>query len=53
MYVAPDAHEQLESTLRFFLSPKSAYVDGQVARIGTGPLVSNDPDRPLAGRTAW
>ncbi|MFF0268328.1 3-oxoacyl-ACP reductase [Kribbella sp. NPDC004536] len=52
VYVAPDAHEQLDSTLRFFLSPKSAYVDGQVARIGTGPLVSNDPQRPLAGRTA-
>lgn len=52
VYVAPDAHEQLDSTLRFFLSPKSAYVDGQVARIGTGPLVSNDPNRPLAGRTA-
>jgi 3-oxoacyl-[acyl-carrier protein] reductase len=52
VYVAPDAHEQLDSTLRFFLSPKSAYVDAQVARIGTGPLVSNDPDKPLEGRTA-
>jgi 3-oxoacyl-[acyl-carrier protein] reductase len=52
VYVAPDAHEQLDSTLRFFLSPKSAYVDGQVARIGTGPLVSNDPNRPLADRVA-
>ncbi|MEV0290980.1 3-oxoacyl-ACP reductase [Kribbella sp. NPDC050820] len=52
VYVAPDAHEQLDSTLRFFLSPKSAYVDGQVARIGTGPLVSNDPDHPLSGRIA-
>ncbi|MGW6276148.1 3-oxoacyl-ACP reductase [Kribbella sp. NPDC055071] len=52
VYVAPDAHEQLDSTLRFFLSPKSAYVDGQVTRIGTGPLVSNDPTRPLAGRVA-
>ncbi|TCC47423.1 3-oxoacyl-ACP reductase [Kribbella capetownensis] len=52
VYVAPDAHEQLDSTLRFFLSPKSAYVDGQVARIGTGPLVSNDPSQPLAGKIA-
>lgn len=52
VYVAPDAHEQLDSTLRFFLSPKSAYVDGQVARVGTGPLVSNDSARPLAGRVA-
>jgi len=52
VYVAPDAHEQLDSTLRFFLSPKSAYVDGQVARVGTGPLVGNDPERPLAGKVA-
>ncbi|GAB2642477.1 3-oxoacyl-ACP reductase [Kribbella swartbergensis] len=52
VYVAPDAHEQLDSTLRFFLSPKSAYVDGQVVRVGTGPLVGNDPDRPLAGKVA-
>lgn len=52
VYVAPDAHDQLESTLRFFLSPKSAYVDGQVARIGTGPLVATDPTQPLAGKVA-
>ncbi|WBQ08642.1 3-oxoacyl-ACP reductase [Kribbella sp. CA-293567] len=52
VYVAPNAHEQLDSTLRFFLSPKSAYVDGQVARIGTGPLAGNDPAAPLAGKVA-
>ncbi|ADB32455.1 short-chain dehydrogenase/reductase SDR [Kribbella flavida DSM 17836] len=52
VYVAPDAHDQLDSTLRFFLSPKSAYVDGQVARIGTGPLVATDPAAPLAGKVA-
>jgi len=34
IYVAPDADGQLDSTLRFFLSPKSAYVSGQVVRIG-------------------
>ncbi|MGW3249965.1 3-oxoacyl-ACP reductase [Streptomyces fungicidicus] len=42
-----------ESTLRFLLSPKSAYVSGQV--IGTGTHESaapHDVDRPLAGRTA-
>ncbi|MEV5979790.1 3-oxoacyl-ACP reductase [Streptomyces sp. NPDC052114] len=43
-----------ESTLRFLLSPKSAYVTGQV--IETGPAESvaapADWDRPLAGRTA-
>ncbi|MFI1421050.1 3-oxoacyl-ACP reductase [Streptomyces sp. NPDC020731] len=42
-----------ESTLRFLLSPRSAYVSGQV--IGTGahePPVPHDVDRPLSGRTA-
>ena len=42
------------STLRFLLSPKSAYVSGQVIEVGmstaTAPPAS--PDRPLAGRTA-
>ncbi|MFE9027631.1 3-oxoacyl-ACP reductase [Streptomyces iakyrus] len=42
-----------ESTLRFLLSPKSAYVSGQVIEVGapqeTAPC---DGDRPLAGRTA-
>jgi 3-oxoacyl-[acyl-carrier protein] reductase len=52
VYVAPDAHDQLDSTLRFLLSPKSAYVSGQVVRIGTGPQVGNDPSAPLAGKVA-
>jgi 3-oxoacyl-[acyl-carrier protein] reductase len=52
VYVAPDAHDHLDSTLRFFLSPKSAYVSGQVVRIGTGQLISNDPTAPLAGKVA-
>jgi len=43
----------LESALRFFLSGRSAYVDGQPVRLGAGvapaPL---DWDRPLAGKTA-
>ncbi|MFF6949592.1 3-oxoacyl-ACP reductase [Streptomyces iakyrus] len=42
-----------ESTLRFLLSPKSAYVSGQVIEVGapqeTAPAAG---DRPLAGRTA-
>ncbi|WP_033309100.1 3-oxoacyl-ACP reductase [Streptomyces iakyrus] len=42
-----------ESTLRFLLSPKSAYVSGQVIEVGT-PQEAPPPDwdRPLAGRTA-
>ncbi|PWI17402.1 3-oxoacyl-ACP reductase [Streptomyces sp. Act143] len=42
-----------ESTLRFLLSPKSAYVSGQVIETGdaAGPA-DVDGERPLAGRTA-
>jgi 3-oxoacyl-[acyl-carrier protein] reductase len=36
----------LDSTLRFLLSPRSAYVSGQVIRVGPGA------DAPLAGRRA-
>jgi 3-oxoacyl-[acyl-carrier protein] reductase len=53
LYVRPGAEGQLESTLRFFLSPKSAYVSGQVVRIGPAePAPDIDWDRPLAGKTA-
>jgi 3-oxoacyl-[acyl-carrier protein] reductase len=43
----------LPSALRFFLSGKSAYVDGQPLRLdaGTAPAPS-DWDQPLAGKTA-
>jgi 3-oxoacyl-[acyl-carrier protein] reductase len=42
-----------ESTLRFLLSPRSAYVSGQVIHVGTGEVTAPDDwDRPLAGRTA-
>lgn len=54
VYVAPGAEGQLESTLRFLLSPRSAYVSGQVIRIGVGvaPLPELDWERPLDGKTA-
>jgi len=45
-----------ESTLRFLLSPKSAYVSGQVIGVGETAAreveVEVDWERPLAGRTA-
>ncbi|MFI9809317.1 3-oxoacyl-ACP reductase [Streptomyces sp. NPDC052301] len=42
-----------ESTLRFLLSPRSAYVSGQVVEVGAGEVtVPADGDEPLAGRTA-
>src|ERR1700729_1016260 len=54
VYVEPGAEDQLDSTLRFLLSPRSAYVDGQVIRVGKGvaPTPEIDWDRPLAGTTA-
>jgi len=51
--VEPGAEDQLASTLRFLLSPRSAYVSGQVVRIRPSdrhPAV--DWDRPLEGRVA-
>ena len=53
-YVEPGAEGELASTLRFLLSPRSAYVDGQVIRIGVGvaPLPDLNWDRPLARKVA-
>jgi 3-oxoacyl-[acyl-carrier protein] reductase len=52
--VSPGAEDQLASTLRFLLSPRSAYVSGQVVRIGAGvaPAPEIDWERPLDGRVA-
>jgi 3-oxoacyl-[acyl-carrier protein] reductase len=54
VYVEPGAEDQLDSTLRFLLSPRSAYVDGQVIRVGKGvaPTPEIDWDLPLSGKTA-
>ncbi|AWT44806.1 MULTISPECIES: 3-oxoacyl-ACP reductase [Streptomyces] len=42
-----------ESTLRFLLSPKSAYVSGQVIHVDARDTTAPDDwDRPLSGRTA-
>jgi len=52
--VGGGAEDQLASTLRFLLSPRSAYVSGQVVRIGAGvaPLPEIDWSRPLEGKVA-
>ncbi|BBH71398.1 3-oxoacyl-ACP reductase [Actinoplanes sp. OR16] len=53
VYVAPGGEAGLESTLRFLLSGRSAYVSGQVIRIGAqavGP--APDVERPLDGKLA-
>jgi 3-oxoacyl-[acyl-carrier protein] reductase len=55
VYVAPGAEDQLASTLRFLLSPKSAYVSGQVVRVAPSALHTSDTfdwELPLAGRVA-
>jgi 3-oxoacyl-[acyl-carrier protein] reductase len=53
VYVAPGAEGNIESTLRFLLSARSAYVSGQVMRIGEAvPDAPEDWGRPQAGRVA-
>lgn len=56
VYVAPGADEAIDSTLAFYLSPKSAYVSGQVVRIGSGNSKKAadvaDWAAPLTGKVA-
>lgn len=52
VYVDDGAANNLESTLRFLLSPRSAYVSGQVIRISKAEVVKVDWNKPLAGKTA-
>jgi 3-oxoacyl-[acyl-carrier protein] reductase len=57
VYVAPGAEPRIESTLRFLLSGKSAYVSGQVIRVGAAGKPATDPEiwnweRPLIGKVA-
>ncbi|HEY0775196.1 MAG TPA: 3-oxoacyl-ACP reductase [Nocardioidaceae bacterium] len=56
VYVAPAADAAVESTLAFFLSPKSAYVSGQVVRIGASGETTAEPvadwTKPLEGKVA-
>jgi 3-oxoacyl-[acyl-carrier protein] reductase len=46
------ANADLDSTLRFLASAKSAYVNGQVIRVRGGESEPTDWEQPLAGRTA-
>jgi 3-oxoacyl-[acyl-carrier protein] reductase len=53
VYVAPGAEDGIESTLRFLLSARSAYVSGQVIRIGAASASAPaDWARPLDGKLA-
>ncbi|MFW0794222.1 3-oxoacyl-ACP reductase [Gordonia sp. CPCC 205515] len=56
VYVSPDAKTGLtglESTVRFVLSAKSAFVDAQVIRVGADDATApQDWDKPLSGKVA-
>jgi 3-oxoacyl-[acyl-carrier protein] reductase len=54
IYVKPKAENQLEATLRFFISPRSAFVSGQVVRVGlpVAPAGKVDWQSPLNGKVA-
>lgn len=49
--VVVDGDASPESALRFLLSGRSAYVDGQVIRVGPG-AAPEDPAKPLLGKVA-
>jgi 3-oxoacyl-[acyl-carrier protein] reductase len=51
--VAPGAEANVESTLRFLLSGRSAYVSGQVITVGEAVAAAPDDwERPLDGKVA-
>jgi 3-oxoacyl-[acyl-carrier protein] reductase len=54
VYVSPGAEEEIASTLRFLLSPRSAYVSGQMIHVGAAVAETGELDweRPLAGKVA-
>jgi len=57
IYVEPGAEDEIAGTLRFFLSPRSAFVSGQVVRIvgrkeAAGLASDFDWEQPLAGKVA-
>ncbi len=56
VYLAEGSEGALASTLGFFLSPKSAYVSGQVIRLGATGITEapavKDIEKPLAGKVA-
>ncbi|CAN5585770.1 hypothetical protein BH10ACT11_BH10ACT11_11050 [soil metagenome] len=54
VYVEPTAEPGIASTLRFLLSPRSAYVSGQVIRVTGARTIGEvaDWNRPLEGKVA-
>ena len=54
LFVEPGAQDQLDASVRFFLSPRSAFVSGQVIRIGksSGGESGINTIAPLTGKVA-
>ncbi|WP_341582229.1 3-oxoacyl-ACP reductase [Marinobacter metalliresistant] len=53
LWIAPGAEKQLDSSVRFFLSPRSAYVSGQIVKIGKSDAApATNPVAPLTGKVA-
>lgn len=54
VYVSKQAEKAAESSIRFFLSPKSAFVDAQVLRVGKAKAVETDFNwnQPLKDKVA-
>ena len=54
IYVEDGAESQLAGPLHFFLSPKTAYVSGQLIRVGASDFGADgfDWNKPLWGKTA-
>jgi 3-oxoacyl-[acyl-carrier protein] reductase len=50
--VQDGAEDATVSTLRFLLSSRSAYVDGQVIRVATATVADDDDAQPLSGKVA-
>lgn len=52
LYVDEGAEDQIDGALRFFLTPKSAFVSGQVVHLQACTARVQDWTRPLAGKHA-
>ena len=52
VYVSDGAESALDSTLRFLLSSKSAFVDAQVIRVGAAEVPTVDWEKPLTDKIA-
>ncbi len=52
VYVSPGGENAVDSTLRFLLSARSAFVSGQVVRIGAAEAEQSHHNRPLKDEVA-